>query len=111
MAEIFHVDAEGAALGSERDATDLVGAAYPLGAEWVAIPLSRLTPDFFDLKTRAAGLFIQKLVNYGLKVAFVGDIAAAAARNEALAAFVRESNRGSHVWFVADTDELRRRLA
>jgi len=37
-------------------------------------------------------------------------IAPAAAKSEPLAAFVRESNRGAHVWFVASAHELRHRL-
>jgi hypothetical protein len=110
MTEILHVALDGPRLGSERHTTDLVGEAYPLQATWVAIPLTRLAPDFFDLKTRVAGLFIQKLVNYGLSVAFVGDITPLAAQSEALAAFVRESNRGKQVWFVADRAELERKV-
>lgn len=111
MTEILHLTPDGPALHTERHATDLVGEAYLLRAEWVAIPLARLAPDFFDLKTRVAGLFIQKLVNYGLKVAFVGDIAPLAAQSEPLAAFVRESNRGRQAWFVGDRDELDLRLS
>ena len=106
MTSWLHLPADGPVVRSERDATDLVGAAHSAGAAGIAIPLSRLAPDFFDLKNGVAGAFIQKLINYRLNVAFVGDIAPAAARSEALAAFVRESNRGAHVRFVSDEHEL-----
>jgi hypothetical protein len=106
MPDLYHLAPEGPLLGSERDATDLVGEAYGAGAAWIAIPLSRLAPDFFDLKNGIAGAFIQKLVNYGFRVAFIGDIAPATARSEALAAFVRESNRGRHVRFAPDASAL-----
>ena len=45
------------------------------------------------------------------RVAILGDIGEAVARSAALRDFVRESNRGRHVWFVADRMELERRLA
>jgi Domain of unknown function (DUF4180) len=41
----------------------------------------------------------------------VGDISGALDRSASLRDFVRESNRGRQVWFVADGDELERRLA
>jgi hypothetical protein len=106
MAGTLHLPADGPALRSERDATDLVGEAHAAGARRVAIPLSRLAPDFFDLKNGVSGAFIRKLINYRLGVAFVGDITPATARSEALAAFVRESNRGGRVRFVAMATDL-----
>ena len=74
------------------------------------VPVERLPPAFLDLKTRLAGEVLQKFVNYGLKVALVGDISAAVARSEALRDFVRESNRGRSVWFVEDLAALEAKL-
>ncbi|MFC7614763.1 DUF4180 domain-containing protein [Actinokineospora soli] len=76
----------------------------------MALPVSRLAPEFFDLSTRVAGEMLQKLVNYRLSVAIVGDIDEHVARSSALADFVRESNRGKHVWFVPDVASLAERL-
>jgi hypothetical protein len=45
-------------------------------------------------------------VNYGLRLAVVGDISEPLADSEALRDFVRESNRGRQVWFVADVAGL-----
>jgi hypothetical protein len=103
--------AEGPLLGGERAAADLVGEALGAGAGIVVVPVGRLAPGFLSLGTRMAGEAIQKFVNYGLKVAFVGDISDALAASGALRDFVRESNRGRHVWFVADEAELATRLA
>lgn len=94
------VPAEGAPLGSERDATDLIGDALSVGARSVAIPVERLHPDFLNLSSRMAGLMIQKFTNYRLDVIFVGDISEALARSEALRAYVIECNRGRGVRFV-----------
>lgn len=107
---VFEVPPEGPALGSERDATDLIGATYGVEFALIAIPLSRLAPDFLQLRTRKAGLFIQKFVNYGVRLAFVGDIAKEVAGSAALAAFVAEANRGAAAWFVQDMAALERRL-
>eukprot|EP01030_Chromulinospumella_sphaerica_P014623 gene14623-14420_t len=97
---VLLVAAEGPPLGSERDATDLIGDALSVGAGAVAIPVARLDPAFLDLSSRMAGLMIQKFTNYRLNLVFVGDISAALARSEALRAFVIESNRGRGVRFV-----------
>jgi hypothetical protein len=103
--------ADGPKLDGERAATDIVGDSYGSGAEVVVIPVERLGPGFLTLSTRIAGGVIQKFVNYGLGVAFVGDISEAVAASDALRDFVRESNRGRHVWFVADMEELAAKLA
>jgi hypothetical protein len=103
--------ADGAPVAAERDAADLVGQAMSNDAQMVALPVARLSERFLDLSTRLAGEVLQKLVTYGLRVAIVGDVSQAAARSSALRDFVRESNRGRHVWFVADLAELEARLA
>ena len=80
-------------LGVERSARDY---------RWV----ERLDPAFFDLRSGVAGEFAQKFVNYGRRVAIVGDISEWVERSTALRDFVRECNRGQQLRFVADVDEL-----
>jgi hypothetical protein len=103
--------AEAPILESERDATDLIGEAMGVDAQLVVIPVERLSADFFSLSTRKAGLFIQKFTNYRIRLAIVGEIGAYVSASQALADFVRESNRGQSVWFVRDMDELKSKLA
>jgi hypothetical protein len=98
-------------IAGESDALDLVGEVFGQEAGWVAIPIDRLASDFFQLRTGFAGAFLQKLTNYRLKVAFVGDLTDQIEASGALADFVRESNRGRQVWFVRDEAELEARLA
>jgi hypothetical protein len=98
-------------LASERSATDLIGEVFGSGARLVAIPVARLGPGFLTIGTRIAGEFIQKFVNYGFQVAFVGDVADAVAASDALRDFIRESNRGRHVWFVPDLAALEVKIA
>ncbi|MFC3078752.1 DUF4180 domain-containing protein [Phenylobacterium terrae] len=101
----------GPAIAGDRDAADLVGEALSVGAQVVALPVARLGAGFLDLSTRLAGEALQKFVNYGLRVAIVGDISGAVAQSTALRDFVRESNRGRQVWFVPDLTGLEARLA
>ncbi|MGA5699382.1 DUF4180 domain-containing protein [Peterkaempfera bronchialis] len=102
--------ADGEPVRGERDATDLIGEAFHHDASWIAIPADRFEDDFFRLHTRVAGEIVQKFANYRLRVAIVGDISRHTAASSALRDFVRESNRGTQLWFVSDTEALRDRL-
>ena len=97
---------DGPAVASTQDALDLIGATYGHDADVVAIPVARLDESFFRLRSGLAGEIMQKFVNYQVRLAIVGDIAEHVEASDALRDLVRESNRGGHVWFVADLDEL-----
>jgi len=53
------------------DALRLVEASYERQVRAFLLDHSVLPPEFFDLRTRFAGEFVQKVVNYGLRVAAV----------------------------------------
>ncbi|MBX3485423.1 DUF4180 domain-containing protein [Phenylobacterium sp.] len=110
-ATVYVCAADGPKLDGERAAVDVIGCSYASRPAVVAIPVACLAPHFLTLSNRVAGNAIQKFVNYGVAVAFVGDISGAVAASKALRDFVRESNRGRHVWFVADMAELEAKLA
>jgi Domain of unknown function (DUF4180) len=100
---------DGPLLDGDRAAADLVGSA--LGrADLVAVPVARVAPAFFDLRSGAAGDVVQKFVNYRLHLVVVGDIEEHVAASTALRDFVREANRGGQTWFVADRGALEARL-
>lgn len=96
----------GPRLSTEADAVDLIGQFYGVEADVVAIPVSRMAPEFWQLKTRLAGLFIQKLRNYELRPAFVGDLSAEIAASDSLRDYVRECKRGKDVFFAETRAEL-----
>lgn len=102
--------ADGDTLAREQDANTFIGAAWEHQATLVAIPVERLTDDFFRLSTRLAGEVTQKFVNYSLRLAIVGDISRWFADSKALRDFVYEANKGKSIWFVADLAELEQRL-
>jgi hypothetical protein len=101
---------DGKKLRSDRDAIELIGEALQSGADLILIPVERFEDDFFRLKTRVAGEIIQKFVTYRRRLAIVGDISRYVDESSAFRDFVYESNCGEHVWFVANLEELDRRV-
>jgi hypothetical protein len=97
---------DGPLLDKPADASELIGLAWSEEAGAVVVPVVRLSPDFFRLRTGLAGEFFQKFQNYGLRLVVVGDISAYLAASGALRDFVRETNRVGHHRFVADAGEL-----
>jgi hypothetical protein len=107
---VYLCSPDGPMLKGEADALEVIAEAGR-DADWAVIPVSRFGPDFFELSTRIAGEIVQKFVNYRMGFAMLGDISQHTDESVSLAAFVRESNRGRHIWFVSDMDELERQLA
>ena len=101
---------EGPALQNDRDALELITAAWETRASWVVIPIERLSDDFFLLKTRIAGEILQKFVTYKLRVAILGDVSSYVDESDAFRDFVYESNRGNQIWFVKNHAELEQRF-
>jgi hypothetical protein len=100
------IDATGPMLSTESDATDLIGQFYGQDVDIVVIPVTRMVPEFWQLRTRLAGLFIQKLIQYGMRPAFVGDLSAEVAASDALRDYIRECNRRQDVLFAPDRAAL-----
>lgn len=101
----------GAALERASDANLLLEQAFSADAEFLVIPVERLGPDFLKLSTGVAGEVFQKFVNYRLRCAIVGDIGEAVMASRSLGDFVRETNNGESIWFVADFEDLCARLS
>lgn len=55
-------------LRNENDALDLIALCWEHEAYSIMLHSLVLSPDFFDLKTTFAGNFIQKFINYNIKV-------------------------------------------
>ena len=101
---VAFVDTEEVLVTGVQDALDCVATVrYEMGADCVALRRPAIADDFFVLRTGMAGEVLQKFVNYQMKLAIIGDfdhVPSAALRD-----FIRESNRGRHVFFVADEEE------
>ena len=108
---VFECTLNGPLLRTDRDAVDLIGASASANAEWTIVPVARFHPEFFALRTRLAGEFLQKFVSYGKHIAILGEIPVQFSQSRALTDFVMECNRGRHIWFVGSHEELAERLA
>ncbi|WP_043620230.1 DUF4180 domain-containing protein [Ensifer sp. ZNC0028] len=109
-ARVLHCADNGPLLAAPGDANDFLGDGWAHEADLLAVPVERLGPDFLDLSTRVAGEVFQKFVNYRMRLAIVGDISARLEASKALTDFVRETNKGTSIWFVPDFETLRARL-
>lgn len=91
-------------ISSTQEAMDLIATArYETGCEALILPKEALSEDFFILSSGLAGEVLQKFVNYGMKVAIVGDFSHYTSKP--LQDFIRESNRGKTVFFVGTEAE------
>jgi hypothetical protein len=104
-------DAAGSTLRTAGDVSDFISAAWANEAGVVVLPVARIDPSFFSLRSGLAGDAIQKFVNYRIRLVVLGDIAGPVAASDALRDFVYESNRGRHVWFLSDLDAVKGKLA
>jgi hypothetical protein len=109
--QILVCDAQGPLIDSYRRTVDLIGEALAAHASLIAIPVSRLSADFFRLRSGVAGEIVGKIVTYHLKLAIIGDIADHLAASSALRAWVGESNRHGEIFFLPSLDDLAARLS
>ena len=107
---LFEVPAEGPPLGKPQDLVDIIGEAFVARPDWIVIPVTRLGEGVLDLKTRLLGEMLQKFVNYDFRVALLGDVSHVCAASKPFADFVRETNRGTQIWFAPDRAALLARL-
>lgn len=110
MSDFAVLDTTGPKILGEAGAMIVLDVAMSEGADLVVIPRERLHPDMLELSTRQLGLFLQKLVNYQRQAVLLGDFSDLTAGSKPFHDFVYESNRGHHVWFLRDMDELEQKL-
>ena len=108
---VLHIESDFPVIKTSDDANDLIGATWgETDIALIALPADRLDPSFFDLSSLLAGDVLQKIVNYRLRIAILGDISAHVAKSDALRDFVWESNRGDQVWFLDDEAALEQKI-
>ena len=98
-------------LATVSDFTGLIGDAMGEDVRMVAIPAGRLADDFFRLRTGLAGEVLQKFVNYGFKLAIIGDVSRWVEESNAFRDLLIELERGTDVYAVPDFESLEARLA
>ena len=100
-AMVAEVAANDMLLTVPEDANGLLGNAYYQGFDGMIISADKISPRFFDLKTRLAGEILQKFSSFQMRLAIVGDFSVFP--SESLKSFIYESNRGSLIHFSPTT--------
>lgn len=103
------VESDGQVITDVESALELLmNAQYGAGTKNIAIAKEQVCTDFFLLGTGIAGEILQKIVDYGGRIALYGDFACYASKP--LRDFMRESNRGTRIFFVSTREEAIDRL-
>jgi hypothetical protein len=96
-------------LNDTEDMVDVLGNADYQGARKIIVHSSQLNPDFFELRSGIAGDMLQKISNYRMSLAVVGDFANV--ESKSLRDFIFESNKRGQVCFVDSLEEALQRLS
>lgn len=106
----FLMHRDGVRLDEPGRIDDFLSEAFSHDCEWLAVPRERLGDSFFVLSSRLLGQTAQKFRNYNVGLAVVGEVAVEQEASQSFRDFVRETNRGDALWFVADETALKEKL-
>jgi PadR family transcriptional regulator, regulatory protein AphA len=87
---------------SDGDVTDLLAICFDANTNRFLIHADNLTNDFFDLKTKNAGLILQKFVNYNCRLALL--IPGEKLQHPRMKEFVLEANQGDSFHFFEERE-------
>jgi hypothetical protein len=88
---------------SHQDFLDILAWGGENGTNLFLLKEENFVPAFYDLKTGLAGEIIQKLSNYGCRLAIEGTFAGV--RSKRFRELMREANKGSQLRFAQTRDE------
>lgn len=93
-----------------QSALDLMATIqYETGSSRLILHKSAFCEDFFQLRTKLAGEILQKFVNYGVKLAIVGDFSVYTSKS--LQDFIYECNQGKEIFFLPDEKQAIEKLS
>jgi hypothetical protein len=78
-----------------------MGLSYDYDTTSFLLYASNIADDFFDLRTRFAGLVLQKFMNYQAKVAIILPLGTRTSRR--FKEFTDEANRGQSMRFFTES--------
>lgn len=92
-----------------NNASEFLEVIASMPSSLVVLHQRHLHPDFFDLRTGLAGDILQKVVNYQVRLAVVGDFSHY--ESKSLRDFLFEANRGNRSVFVSTVEAALDRIA
>jgi hypothetical protein len=90
-------------LSSEQDVVDCISICMENDVYTIMFHSNVLSEDFFNLKTRIAGMALQKFINYHVKVAVI--IENEEKLNDRFKEMIMESNKGNNFRTFKDIAE------
>ena len=99
---IYYLSSE-VLIKNTQDILDLIGG---IDANAIVLHDYNFTLDFFDLSTRKLGEVLQKLANYHLRMAIIGDFTQYPSK--VLPDLIRESNRHGDYLFVDSLEKVKK---
>ena len=107
---ISEITGDGFIISSADDIMDIIGNIYyTTESDKIIIHEENIVPDFFDLSNRMAGEILQKISNYRIRLAIVGDFAKFTKKS--IKDFIYESNKTGRINFVESVAEAIRKLS
>ena len=101
---VVKIEDEKILIFDEQSALDVfMSLAYETGENKFMISKDNLIEDFFDLRTKIAGEILQKIINYRMKLAIIGDFSKY--KSKSLRDFIYECNSGRDIFFVKNESE------
>ena len=101
---VVKIEDEKILIFDEQSALDVfMSLAYETGENRFIISKDNLIEDFFDLRTKIAGEVLQKIINYRMKLAIIGDFSKY--KSKSLRDFIYECNSGRDIFFVKNESE------
>lgn len=108
--EVAIVNSSDVIITDVQSTLDLIATiSYETGCNRIVINKSAVCEDFFDLSTKVAGDTLQKFINYGTKLAIVGDFSNYTSKS--LRDFIYECNKGKDIFFLSDEKEAIEKLS
>lgn len=95
-------------LSTENDVLDLIALCWEHDTSLIMIHSTALSQDFFNLKTKVAGNFIQKFINYNIKVVTI--IQQETIQNNRFKEMAMEINKSSHFRMYESKDDAEKWL-
>lgn len=84
----------------EQDAVDLMfKIEYEYNSKTIILYKNNFCEDFYILKTRLAGLILQKFINYKFRLIIIGEFNNI---DDNLKSFIYESNKNKKIMFLKD---------
>jgi len=107
---VAFVESETLLIRDAQSALNLIASVkYETDCTRLALSQDAMAEEFFSLSTRLAGEVMQKLVNYQVKMALLGDFSGY--ESKALKDFIYECNQGRSLFFVSGEEEAMERLS